>query len=317
QPRVHGDLGRVEGAHRAGDGAGAARDVALAQLLPGSAAAAVDHLHRDHRAHVALDVRRLPGPRLLQQRAARRRPALAASRVHGDTRGRHGGGGGGQLVARLSVLRRVLPGRHAGHSGRALPGGRGGRRLGLATLLAHPPARAQARDDRDDPADVHLHAERLQHHLRDDARGPGHRHPGVRHLLLRGRLQPATLGARRHDRDLCGAAAGRRDPAGEPCLASRAQRMTGWKAATVVGLVACGLLVLVPFGWIASMSFKTYEQIQFAQSIYVPRPFTWDNYTSLWLETRFPLWLRNSAVTAVVVTLITTVISGLGGYAVA
>ena len=43
------------------------------------------------------------------------------------------------------------------------------------------------------------------------------------------------------------------------------------------------------------MSFKTYEQIQFATSIYVPRPFTWENYTGLWLETRFPLWLRNSA----------------------
>jgi ABC-type glycerol-3-phosphate transport system permease component len=28
-----------------------------------------------------------------------------------------------------------------------------------------------------------------------------------------------------------------------------------------------GLVVLVPFWWIASMSFKTYEQIQFAQSI--------------------------------------------------
>ena len=42
------------------------------------------------------------------------------------------------------------------------------------------------------------------------------------------------------------------------------------------------------------MSFKTYEQIQFATSIYVPRPFTWENYTGLWTETRFPLWLRNS-----------------------
>src|SRR5947209_3624833 len=65
------------------------------------------------------------------------------------------------------------------------------------------------------------------------------------------------------------------------------------------------------------MSFKTYEQIQFAQSIYVPRPFTWENYTGLWLETRFPLWFRNSVVTAVVVTIITTVIACLSGYAVA
>jgi multiple sugar transport system permease protein len=84
-----------------------------------------------------------------------------------------------------------------------------------------------------------------------------------------------------------------------------------------VGLVLFLLVVLVPFWWIASMSFKTYEQIQFATSIYVPRPFTWENYTGLWTGTRFPLWLRNSLVTAVAVTLVTTIIAALGGYAVA
>jgi multiple sugar transport system permease protein len=90
-----------------------------------------------------------------------------------------------------------------------------------------------------------------------------------------------------------------------------------WKIATVLGLAAFTLIVLVPFWWIATMSFKTYEQIQFAQSIYVPRPFTWENYTGLWLETRFPLWFRNSVITAVVVTLITTVIACLSAFAVA
>ncbi|HXH82637.1 MAG TPA: carbohydrate ABC transporter permease [Candidatus Tectomicrobia bacterium] len=85
----------------------------------------------------------------------------------------------------------------------------------------------------------------------------------------------------------------------------------------VVGLVAFALVILVPFWWIVTMSFKTYEQIQFATSIYVPRPFTWANYTGLWRETRFPLWLWNSLVTAVVVTVVTTVIASLGGYAVA
>ena len=93
--------------------------------------------------------------------------------------------------------------------------------------------------------------------------------------------------------------------------------MASGKTVTVVGLLAFVLIILVPFWWIASMSFKTYEQIQFAVSIYVPRPFTWENYTGLWIDTRFPLWLRNSLVTAVVVTLITTVVASLSGYAVA
>ena len=93
--------------------------------------------------------------------------------------------------------------------------------------------------------------------------------------------------------------------------------MTAARAFAVVGLVAFALVVLVPFWWIANMSFKTYEQVQFATSIYVPRPFTWANYTALWLDTRFPLWQRNSLVTAVAVTALTTVMASLGGYAIA
>ena len=83
------------------------------------------------------------------------------------------------------------------------------------------------------------------------------------------------------------------------------------KALTLAGLAIFLLVILVPFWWIASMSFKTYEQIQFATSIYVPNPFTWENYTGLWTETRFPLWLRNSLVTALVVTATTTVVASL------
>jgi multiple sugar transport system permease protein len=57
--------------------------------------------------------------------------------------------------------------------------------------------------------------------------------------------------------------------------------------------------------------------VQFATSIYGPRPFTWENYTGLWTETRFPRWLWNSVLTALVVTATTTVIASLAGYAVA
>ena len=89
------------------------------------------------------------------------------------------------------------------------------------------------------------------------------------------------------------------------------------KTLTLVGLVFFLLVILVPFWWIANMSFKSYAQIQFATSIYVPNPFTWENYTGLWTDTRFPLWLRNSLITALVVTATTIVIATLGGYAVA
>jgi len=77
------------------------------------------------------------------------------------------------------------------------------------------------------------------------------------------------------------------------------------------------LVILVPFWWIASMSFKTYEQIQFATSIYIPNPFTLENYSDLWNGTAFPSWFRNSLVTAMSVTIITFCISALSAYAVA
>jgi multiple sugar transport system permease protein len=94
-------------------------------------------------------------------------------------------------------------------------------------------------------------------------------------------------------------------------------RSRSFGALTIAGLVVFLLVVLVPFWWIANMSFKTYAQIQFATNIYIPKPFTWENYTGLWTETRFPLWFRNSLVTALVVTTVTTIIASLSGYAVA
>src|SRR6266436_4292 len=84
------------------------------------------------------------------------------------------------------------------------------------------------------------------------------------------------------------------------------------QALTWFGMAVFLLVILVPFWWIASMSFKTYEQIQFATSIYVPNPFTWENYTGLWTETRFPLWLRNSLVTALLVIPLYRVLAELG-----
>lgn len=91
----------------------------------------------------------------------------------------------------------------------------------------------------------------------------------------------------------------------------------GGTLATYASLVAFLLIVLVPFWWITNMSFKTYEQIQFATSIYVPDPFTLANYTELLFNSRFPLWLRNSSVVAVVVTVVTVAMGALGGYALA
>ena len=75
------------------------------------------------------------------------------------------------------------------------------------------------------------------------------------------------------------------------------------------------LLVAVPLYWILATSFKTGRQILMSEGVYFPRPFTLENYLYLFQETRFALWLRNSAVTAVASTLISLAIGSAGAYA--
>jgi multiple sugar transport system permease protein len=74
-------------------------------------------------------------------------------------------------------------------------------------------------------------------------------------------------------------------------------------------------IVFVPMYWILVTSFKTGRQILLSESVYLPRPFTLDNYVYLFEESRFALWIRNSAVTATASTLLSLVIGTAGAYA--
>ena len=81
----------------------------------------------------------------------------------------------------------------------------------------------------------------------------------------------------------------------------------------VVGFLL--LLVAVPLYWILDTSFKTGRQILMSEAIYIPRPFTIENYLYLFEETRFARWLRNSAVVAVASTFVSLAIGSAGAYA--
>jgi len=74
-------------------------------------------------------------------------------------------------------------------------------------------------------------------------------------------------------------------------------------------------IVFVPMYWIVVTSFKTGRQILLSQNVYVPRPFTIDNYVYLFQESRFALWIRNSAITATASTLLSLAIGTFGTYA--
>jgi len=87
-------------------------------------------------------------------------------------------------------------------------------------------------------------------------------------------------------------------------------RVLRWLA---VGILL--FLVAVPLYWIVVTSLKTGRQILMSQAIYIAKPFTLENYTYPFEETRFVLWLRNSAVTAVASTMLSLAIGAAGAYA--
>ena len=90
--------------------------------------------------------------------------------------------------------------------------------------------------------------------------------------------------------------------------------MRGATLARWIVLAVILAVVFVPMYWIVVTSFKTGRQILLSESVYVPRPFTIDNYVYLFEESRFALWIRNSAVTALASTVLSLAIGTAGAY---
>ncbi len=90
----------------------------------------------------------------------------------------------------------------------------------------------------------------------------------------------------------------------------RGATLARWAVLAVILVV-----VFVPIYWIVVTSLKTGRQILLSQSPYVPRPFTLENYVYLFEESRFALWIRNSAITATASTLLSLAIGTAGAYA--
>jgi multiple sugar transport system permease protein len=89
----------------------------------------------------------------------------------------------------------------------------------------------------------------------------------------------------------------------------------GLLARVFVGLLV--VVVLTPFYWMVTTSFKSSTQIQSLEPYYYPMPATLANYAELLRRTNFPVWMRNSASVALGSTLVTVVVSGLAGYSLA
>jgi ABC-type glycerol-3-phosphate transport system permease component len=99
-------------------------------------------------------------------------------------------------------------------------------------------------------------------------------------------------------------------PSGIPGRA-RSERITRIVAYTA--LTAIALLYFVPFLWSVSTSLKTLPDS--ANFNFIPHPFTTEAYHDVWTKYDFQRYIENSAGIALVVTVATLFLAGLGGYA--
>ncbi|SLK12293.1 MULTISPECIES: carbohydrate ABC transporter permease [unclassified Paenibacillus] len=79
------------------------------------------------------------------------------------------------------------------------------------------------------------------------------------------------------------------------------------------GLLTLGLgLMVFPFLWMISTSFKTLDEI-YSLSL-IPSRVTWDNYAAIFQGTPFPRWMLNSLYVAVIATVSVCVFDSITGY---
>ncbi len=103
---------------------------------------------------------------------------------------------------------------------------------------------------------------------------------------------------------------------GTPRL-KRAQRERVGISTRMILLIPVLIFVLFPFYWILITSFKGDLQIQRFTSIFIPNPWTTEQYRTLLQNTPFLIWFRNTVLVATISTAISVVVAALAAYALA
>jgi len=98
----------------------------------------------------------------------------------------------------------------------------------------------------------------------------------------------------------------------------------GWRVGRTVGLLTVyGALllalaiILFPVFWMFSSSFKGPTELFARDLTLLPRVWTWENYTNVWLKTPFPTYFWNSFYVAAVTTALSVGVSIYASYAIA
>ncbi|MFO7167815.1 MAG: ABC transporter permease subunit [Chloroflexota bacterium] len=112
-------------------------------------------------------------------------------------------------------------------------------------------------------------------------------------------------------------AVGRAISGGRGTLMRRAQRTRLGVVLRVLLILPFLLYVLFPFYWVVITAFKTNLQITSRTSIFWPDPWTLEQVRSLFTETGYPLWFRNTVIVATTTTVLSVAMAALAGYALA
>src|SRR4051812_19041922 len=84
--------------------------------------------------------------------------------------------------------------------------------------------------------------------------------------------------------------------------------------ATHLILIVGAVIMVIPFVWMVSTSFKELSQVFVYPPEWIPAPFVWTNYPEAFRAVPFARWFVNSAVIAVMVTLGQLLTCSLAGY---
>ena len=82
-------------------------------------------------------------------------------------------------------------------------------------------------------------------------------------------------------------------------------------------LIFIGILILIPLLWMMSTSFKPKSQWFLPEIHWIPKTFTWENYTSILNNDTLPIvrWFINSLFLSSAVTILVLVVDSLAAYA--
>lgn len=103
-------------------------------------------------------------------------------------------------------------------------------------------------------------------------------------------------------------------PTDQAILSRRGRSRAGLLGRLLV-LIPIFVFVVFPLYWVIIVSFKTTPQISERTSIFMPDPWTFDQYSSLLTNTPFLTWFRNTAIVAVSSTAISVILASLAAYA--